>query len=527
MNIFEYRNKKDLQGRSSAVSNASPTTTKSSKPASPPTSTKRSEAQAQPMSRSRGRRRVRNSRSQDRWVYTQNHLNYQPQAANGKKAESVNLEEDTEFSKNEKYRKLLDDWFPNEKIQEVYRRHPMHILYIGWPAWVLLPFLLIGLIVSLFLQIALVIVLPLLVIELGLIAWYVNDWSNDYLIVTSRRVIRLEKVTFIDSEKTEIPIEKVQEVKINSRRSPFEFFFRVGEVTFSSTSKTKIVFERLYKPERLRGEVEGMIKTFFKARTEYRKERTQDYLRNKILNTPSRDFYAEEHLHEIETIEEPGWWERLFPGQPVKDVAGKRIIWHTHPWFLIKSIFGLSFLFVLLTLGGIIGLPFLIGLKLGAFTIVIVLVYLLVLVVMMGILWYKYEDWVNDRYILAYPPFAEKILDLVKLPFGFDETINSILIRNIQDVVSDKSGIIATFLDFGTVRVSVTGGPGVDLKNIPNPEEVRDEIARRVELAKYADEDRQDRINADNMVALRDILFEDFKQRLGFQNNGDDYTSRR
>src|SRR5207253_1001890 len=118
------------------------------------------------------------------------------------------------------------------------------------------------------------------------------------------------------------------------------------------------------------------------------------------------------------------------------DITNKRYIWYTHPWVLIKQTFGPALLIFLLGLGGLFATPFLITLQLGALTGLIILAYLMILIVLLGVCWYKYENWHNDRYILTYAPFQEKVLNIVRLPFGFDETVNTVLVRNIQDVQS-------------------------------------------------------------------------------------------
>lgn len=513
MNLFDYRNKKDLQGRTTEFRNAGRPGQQASRPApNAPGNGGTTKVQAQQMgtARTRSRRRLRNA-TKDRWYYFNNLQSYNQQAS-GNRSESANLANDTQVELRRKYGNLLNDWFANEIIKEVRRRDPIHIIYIAKPAWLLFPLVVVSGILTILFPLALYAFLPLLVFELLLVAWYVNDWSNDYLIITNRRIVQIERITFLDSEKTEIPLEKVQEVKVVARRSALEYLFQVGTVTFTSSGKTQIKFQQVKKPEELRTVVEGMTRSFFMARNSFRKDRTRNYLEAKITGTQPKDWFADEETRIHSSEEEPGWWQRTFPSHAVHDPANKRYIWYTHPWILFKQIFLPGLLMFLLLVGGIFGIPFLFSLKLGVLTGVIILVYLLILLVLLGVIWYKYENWHNDRYILTYAPFQEKVMNIVRLPFGFDETVNTVLVRNIQDVQSEKSGIVATFFNFGRVKISVTGGPGIEVKNVPDPEEIRDEISRRIEIAKLNQEDVEDRRMADSLVALRDIMYKEIFQ---------------
>ncbi|CAG0954579.1 partial Cyclic AMP receptor protein, partial [Anaerolineae bacterium] len=48
---------------------------------------------------------------------------------------------------------------------------------------------------------------------IGAGAWTVVDWSNDYYILTNRRVVHIEKVVFILDQREEAPIEQVANVQ--------------------------------------------------------------------------------------------------------------------------------------------------------------------------------------------------------------------------------------------------------------------------------------------------------------------------
>ncbi len=510
MNMFDYRRKKDLQGRTTEfrkdTASAPPPGSRGTAPRAASARAKL-EATNNTSQYSTRRRQVKN-RTRDRWVYNQRLEQYRqekvgPSAQNQPQlmAQPGETKADTD-ERLDKYRKLLNDWFSGELIKDVYRRHPVHILYIGRPALILFPLTLIITTAAIFVPLLFIPALIFWFIQIALTAWYINDWSNDYLIVTDRRVILLEKISFLDTAKTEIPLDKVQEVRVVQKRGTFEYIFQVGTVTITSSGRTTITFERVHKPERVRGQWDTLRKSYMRARTDFRRDRMRNYLENKIWGAPLVNWNADEEARGLNVTEDPGWLGRIFPSEPVRDRQKKQIIWHTHPWILIKRVLPLFLLLIGLIVFALIGLPLVYSLGIGLLSTIASVGSLILIFVIAFIVWYKYENWINDRYIVG----EEKILDILKLPFGFDETIGTIDIRNVQDVNSEKSGIVANFLNFGTVNITTVGGPGVSFKNVPDPDIIEDEVSRRKELLRFLDEERQDRLTADFFSTYRDIL---------------------
>ena len=503
MNMFDYRNKKDLKGRTTEFrKSAAPTPSPSGQRQSPPQTTR----QAQQARSLPSRNRVRN-KSRDRWVYNQRLETYRNSEIGPSDKNKPQVVLNPGESKAEadarldKYRKLMPEWFSGELIKFVFRRHWIHILYIGKIAWIFLPITIIALLLAAFLPFLWPVAGVALAIQVALLIWVINDWSNDYLIVTDRRIIELERVSFLEVEKIEIPLDKVQEVKIATRRGGLEYLFRVGTVTISSSGKTNIVFNHLRDPERIRLEYTKLKKSYFMARTAFRKDRMTNYLENKIWGTPLVNWNAQEEGRALEIKENVSWLERLFPSGPLWENDKKQIVWHTHPWIFFKKTIGLIVGFVLLVILTVVGLPFLYafnallgGIASGAALILILIEFFM--------LWYRYEDWHNDRYIMT----DDKITDIVKLPFGFDETQSVVEIRNVQDTEYEKRGVFANWFNFGTVKITTVGGPALIFKNVPNPNIIEDEVSRRKEMLKFIDEERQDRLTADFFATYRDIL---------------------
>lgn len=491
MNLFDYRRKKDLQGRTtefrrSALS-AAPTGRSNSQPTVP--------NRAQPLPSSK--KNVR-SRTPDKWVYNTPLDNYRRKIQGEKGNQNHNHLDEQQL----KWRKLMPDWFTDEVIRDVRRRHPIHILYIAKPAWIMLPLIVALFVISLFVPFVLIAVTPLLLINIAFWAWYINDWGNDYLIITDRRFIQLENVTLFNKAKIEIPLDKITEVKIETGRGPIEYTFRIGTVTVTSTGRSQITFKHVHDPESVRMEWDKLRKSYFMYRNNFRKDRMRNYLENRIWGSKLINWNEEEEAREIDVIENPSWFQKTFPFGPIRDRRKKQITWYTHPWVLFKRVSPLVLLLMLLVVFGIFGLPFLFRLNSSLITLLSSVGFVLAFIGVCVTIWYKYENWHNDRYVIG----DEKVFDIEKLPFGFDETVGVIDIRNVQDVQFEKRGIIANLLDFGTVKITTVGGPSIDFQRVPKPELIEDEVSRRKEILKFFDEERQDRLYADFFASYRDVL---------------------
>lgn len=490
MNLFEYRRKKDLQGR----------TTDFRRSALPTQATEIYSKSGQSARTPPGSRRVQ-SRTPDKWVYDTPLDNYRRkvQQQQGNASELRGQPDEQQL----KWRKLMPDWFSDEIIRDVRRRHPVHIFFIGKPAWLLVPLVLVlAGVALLYLPWLFLLVTPLLLIDLALWAWYINDWANDYLIITDRRFIQIENTTFFNKAKIEIPLDKITEVRIETGRGLTELIFKIGTVTVISTGRSQIEFKRLHDPEGVRMEWDVLRRNYLVYRGNFRKERMRNYLENRIWGTELINWNEEEEAREIDVIEDPNWFQRTFPFGPIRDRRRRQITWYTHPWVLFNRLSGWVFLLSTLILFGIFGLPVLFGLNNSIINFAASVGFVASFIAICSTIWYKYENWHNDRYIIG----EEKVFDIIRLPFGLDETVGVIDVRNVQDVQFEKRGLIANLLDYGTVRITTVGGPAITFERVPKPELIEDEVSRRKEILKFFDEERQDRLYADFFASYRDVL---------------------
>ena len=86
----------------------------------------------------------------------------------------------------------------------------------------------------------------LLLISAGWLVWTVVDWSNDYAIITNRRVVFLEKILLIYDSRQEVPLDAILADDLST--SYLGRLIGYGTVLIR-TYTGQIVFSRLAQPE--------------------------------------------------------------------------------------------------------------------------------------------------------------------------------------------------------------------------------------------------------------------------------------
>ena len=85
-----------------------------------------------------------------------------------------------------------------------------------------------------------------LAVFLGLMVWNYIDWSNDYYLVTGRRVVFQEKIVFLYDSRLESPLEQIQSMKVDT--TFWGRFFHFGDLTIRSFTGT-ILFRGIRQPQ--------------------------------------------------------------------------------------------------------------------------------------------------------------------------------------------------------------------------------------------------------------------------------------
>ena len=335
--------------------------------------------------------------------------------------------------------------------------------------------------------------------------WAVAEWSNDYFIITSDRVlVQRQLYGFFDSRQ-ESPISAILSTGFDTtlvgRLIGFgKVFLRsyTGEISFKYLPYPQTIFDLLeYQREKV---------SAYKKVDE--KRVIQETLSNRLSGTnesetrPNR--VPSEVLNEMMIYQSGSildWLARFFQ---LRQVKGSSVIYRTHWWILFrKTIFPFILLLVLLV-GTIFRLV-------GMFsTIPETVFYTAVLILTIGVsLWwfYQYADWHNDQYILT----KDQILDVSRKPLGYEDR-RSAPVKNIQTVEFKRKGLIGLLLNFGTVRIQI-GNEELTFDNVYSPSQIQGEVY--LHLKRYQEE--QQRLEGQKLAEWI-TTYDDLKKEPGREN---------
>lgn len=336
--------------------------------------------------------------------------------------------------------------------------------------------------------------------------WTGVDWSNDYYILTNRRVVHIEKVVFILDQREEAPIEQVSNVQetVTGIAARTLGFSDVHVET--SGRKSDIDFTFAPSSLRIRSKIfEQMDRVRSRAAFE-RRERLRAGIRQDLIERLDPDALRRAQARAAAAaaakLSEPTgvvrkkrarlavWFEVRF-GTRIDE--GVRITWRKH-WTILIEQAGAPFLFTVLVF--LIGLLQLIGvLPLGLVDTknpqLLALFLLIWLAVSSGggfWTWYQYEDWRNDIYAVT----DDRLVDSERDPFGFNQRAVETTLDRVQDISFAKPTIIAAILNYGDLKIETGGTQGqLVFNSIVDPQRASQEIFRRREAFRARREQQQ------------------------------------
>ncbi|MCB0119877.1 MAG: cyclic nucleotide-binding domain-containing protein [Anaerolineales bacterium] len=323
-----------------------------------------------------------------------------------------------------------------------------------------------------------------LVLALGWIIWRAVDWSNDYYIVTNQRVVWLEKVIGLYDSREEAPLSTILSVGVET--DEWGRLFKFGNVIVR-TYVGKLEFDHVDHPV----QAADMIREYWE-RTKLITNRSQmDVMKDTIkqkLGIPLDKRKQVElapvvPLDEEKTLKTPFWVLALQNFFQLRVEDGGKVIYHKHWVILLQQawkpvgLFVLGIVFFFWRVGLLAFSPTLSFIHLNAAgarrpdTLAVTIPLLLLPVI--GWLWYEYTDWKNDTFMVT----GDEIFDIDRKPFGTEER-RSAQIENILSISYKRKGFIAYIFNYGTVHITV-GGTQLAFEDVMDPAAVQADINRR------------------------------------------------
>lgn len=302
-------------------------------------------------------------------------------------------------------------------------------------------------------------------------AWVWIDWSNDYFIVTSQRVVWQEKVLVIYDSRNEAPLTQILAVNVTS--SQIGRILNYGNVDVR-TYTGSILMRNAEQANRFAGLVDSLRKRAMTLSGEQEIQSIDEALGKAIFKTahPEADLIPAASAPSTASAKKapakkkqdaPSWWRTFLK---VRYQEGKVITYRKH-WLLLLAKAWTPFLILLitcpistyLTWNQIFSLSFF--LLLTPFFLII-----------FGWLVYDYLDWSNDIYRLT----PDQILDIERKPLGQEQKKTASLGSPDLRVEHKRANIMGIIFDFGTVTINV-GQTQFVFNGVYNPDQVHKDVS--------------------------------------------------
>ena len=426
------------------------------------------------------------------------------------------------------WRKLRFKWVRED--EDVYFVARKHVILL-WTALVaplaslIIPLGVIfwGLLVNATWPIALALVLTLFIA--AWIAWVVIDHDNDYYVVTSQRVVWVEKVVALFDSRTEAPMGTVLSVGVET--DYLGRMFDYGNVIIR-TYVGKISFNHVGRPR-----LAARIIEEYWGRTKERnlimeKDAMKDAIRKRLGIPPTQRPAAA-----VSDVALPPKMRRpsalsiaLSHVFSLKLEEGETITYRKHGFVLFQQVWKPTLVFLVLFgwwIGRIIFLStnpeqVLFGFIEGAGWQIDSLILSLPVLMIPFVLWwlYQYWDWANDIFQVT----SDQVVDIDKTPFGSEER-RAAPLENILSTESKRIGLLGNIFNFGTVYIAV-GGSNLEFQDIFDPATVQSDIDRRRmarSAAKAAANAASERERMAEWIATYHLNSEEFRAEQQKKNN--------
>lgn len=337
-------------------------------------------------------------------------------------------------------------------------------------------------------------------IALGVIVWGVIDWSNDWLIITTRRIEHRETVVLISYRTRASPLEKIQDIKIT--RSFLGSLIGYGDLIVQTAATVgQIRFDHVGDPEGVKQRIwDQVTRVRAGARAEERERATEVLEQRLQLGLPPlrlSPIVSGQPAPQPEQADKqgsrPGF--RLFP---FREATGNQVVWRKH-WLnlVLRTRWPLLATLILGTAVVWMGLSFANFAHPDQATSSLLVLLLLFLGALAWLLW-EYADWRNDVYIVT----NERIIYIRRKPLFFAEERSEAPLENVQNVDTSIPSLLAHLLGYGNVIIQTAAETGrFEFVFVSNPREVQAEINRRTEALRAARAERE-RIQRQNEMVM-------------------------
>lgn len=363
---------------------------------------------------------------------------------------------------------------PGEKIHLMARKHPVFLLFRSIPPivvfaaiWFLMLFLstknpfwsLAGLVGG-------------FLFCLLWLVWNVNNWANDYYLITSRRMVWVEHVTGFYDSRQEAPLSTL--ISVGIKTSQLGYFFGYSDVIVR-TYIGDIRFERVAHARTIGELIETNWARGKRTDLELDAREIRKALRQKF-GKEAEEITAKDLQVALGSVQsapkEVNFFQWLLSDfVRVRYEVGGTITYRKHWLILLQKIILPLMMLVLAVIFVVAIITH--NLTQVDYTMGLVAGYFLIFVTA-GMLIYQYIDWRNDLFQLT----TNQVIDLDRKPFG-RESRRSAPLENILSIEYERRGLIAMLFNYGTVYITV-GNTQLTFNDVYQPSVVQQDIFTRM-----------------------------------------------
>ncbi len=308
------------------------------------------------------------------------------------------------------------------------------------------------------------------------------EWQNDDFIVTSQRVIHIERVILHGEMREESPLTAIQDINVKTRNW-LTRFFDYYILTIQTAGVGNILFDGLKNTEQIKNII------FEQRAAAQQRVAASDTtaMRRALAQTMSWPIGPVESTIPLKKNEEQEVKKSKFHIMPRLTIRkDDKIIWRKHPWVLLKNVWLQSLVLVglfylLITgLGGIF--PFSKQMSGPIFILLVVLIFF-------SFFWFSYgaDDWRKDIYIVT----SDRIIDIEGSPFDLGpEQRREGTFGVIQNITYKSPTVFTRMLNMGDVVIETAGTMDTfTFKQVYDYRGVQQEISKR--LFAFKEQQRQ------------------------------------
>jgi uncharacterized membrane protein YdbT with pleckstrin-like domain len=317
-------------------------------------------------------------------------------------------------------------------------------------------------------------------IPLLLIAYLAADHWDDIYIVTTRRVVRRERVPLVRETRIEAPLRTIQNIQ-ESQEGPLAQLFDFGDLIIETAGERgHVAFREVPDPARVRYVIFEQIRRVQAGAKAEERAAIREAMQQHFSLQPEEKQAQEQEPPSSKRrfkLTPPKWL--LVPFRvlgyfvpSLRQEHGDTVTWRKHWITLLGPIAPPTLLGIAVT-----GLAiYLVGQEQISEALVLIIYGTIAVTLFSWWLW-KFDDWQNDIYQVT----ATRIIDVERRPFYLREERREASLSMIQNISLEIHGILGKLLNYGSVTIETAGAGAFTFDYVKDPRGVQAEIFRRVE----------------------------------------------